>query len=412
VLGMQVEVTIEKLGAQGDGVAVTDGGPVFVPFALPGERVRVKAAGERGTLLKVLEPSADRAAPECSHFGKCGGCAVQHLERKAYLAWKRDQAAAALRSRGIEAEVEEVRPVPPGSRRRTAFTLKREGKRVKICHHGRKSHDLVEIEQCALLEPRLGALVSRLPGVLAPAVGARGAVELWLLACENGIDVTLKGAANAGPDFLANLASEAPSLGVIRVTINGDMALSLASPQVRFAGALATPPPGAFLQAVAAAEAELAGLAVAGVGEAGTVVDLFAGMGAFTFPLARRSRVTAIESDRRSLGALAAASRSAVGFKPITRWARDLFRDPFSARELKSFDAAVLDPPRAGASAQAAELAKSTVPRVVMASCNPSAFARDARTLIDGGYRLDRVTPVDQFLYSPHLELVARFIRT
>lgn len=408
---MLCELTIDRLGAQADGVAATTAGPVFVPFTLPGERVRVEIAGERGTLMEVLEPSPDRVEPICSHFGRCGGCAVQHLRRDAYLAWKREQVAAALASRGVSVEVEAVRPVEAHSRRRTAFTLRREGKSAKLCYHGRKSHELVAIEHCPVLEPRLADLIPRLPELLAPLAKAKGDTELWLTACDNGVDLTIKGAASPKPEHLARIAEAAPSLGVIRVTINGGLALSLSTPVIGFSGARVTPPPGAFIQAVASAEKKLAGLVAAGVGEAKEAADLFAGMGAFTFPLAQRSRVTAVESDRQALAALAAGSRGAAGLKAIATMARDLFRHPLSAHELKRFDAVALDPPRAGASAQATELARSTVKRIAMASCSPASFARDARTLIDGGYLLARVTPVDQFLFSPHIELVAHFVR-
>jgi 23S rRNA (uracil1939-C5)-methyltransferase len=408
---MLCELTIDKLGAQGDGVAGAADGPVFIPFALPGERVRVEVRGERGTLVEVIEPSPDRVEPLCRHFGRCGGCSLQHLAEGPYLAWKREQVLAALASRGLDAEVEAVRPVAGHSRRRTAFTLRREGKTARVCYHGRKSHELVAIEQCPVLEPRLASLIPRLPRLLAPLVKAKSDAELWLTACDNGVDVTLKGAATPKPEHLARIAEEAPALGVIRLTVNGQMALSLTNPRVSFVGATVTPPPGGFLQAVQAAERELAELVAAGVGDAKEAADLFAGMGAFTFVLARRSRVTAVESDRQALAALVAGSRGAQGLKGITTLGRDLFRDPLSVGELKRFEAVALDPPRAGASAQADELAKSNVSRISMASCSPAAFARDARVLIDGGYQMIRVAPVDQFLFSPHIELVAHFVR-
>jgi 23S rRNA (uracil1939-C5)-methyltransferase len=408
---MKLELTIDRLGAQGDGVAQTPDGPVYVPFTLPGERVRIEASGDRGTLDEVLEPSPLRAAPPCPHFGRCGGCAVQHLQPEAYLAWKREQVVAALRARGIEAEVEPVRPVAARSRRRTAFTLRRDGKGAQLCYHGRRSHELIAIEQCPVIDPRLSRLIPELGPLLAPVVKAKGGAELWLTACDNGVDVSIKGAAKAGPALLASLAAEAPALGVIRVTINGELLFSLAAPQVRLGGVAVSPPVGSFLQAVQAAEQELANLVVAGMGDAREAADLFAGLGAFTFPMARQARMTAVESDRQALAALNAACRGAVGVKPISTLGRDLFRDPLSARELKRFDMVALDPPRAGAAAQADGLARSAVPRIVVVSCNPAAFARDARTLIDGGYRLLRVAPVDQFLFSPHLELVAHFRR-
>lgn len=421
------EFTIDRLGAQGDGVALTPDGPVYTPFALPGERVRAEVAGDRATLVAVLEPSPERVEPPCPHFGRCGGCALQHLAPGAYLAWKREQAAAALGARGVEAEVEPVRPVSSGSRRRTAFALRREGERARLCYHGRRSHELIAIDQCPLLEPRLAGLLPALSDLLAPLArsGAKGKsrrgsgtgggseaeAEVWLTACDNGVDMTVKGAPAPGPGLLARLAEAAPALGLIRVTVNGDLMLQRESPRVRFGGVAAAPPPGVFLQAVEAAERELADLLVAGMGEAKDAADLFAGLGAFTFPMARRARVTAVEADSQALAALAAAARGAGGLKPVTTLRRDLFRDPLAPAELRRFDVAALDPPRAGAAAQAAELAKSSVPRIVMASCNPAAFARDARTLLDGGYRLTRVAPVDQFLFSHHLELAAHFVR-
>ena len=406
-----IEVEIDRLGAQGDGIAESPDGPLFVPFALPGERVRIElgVGGKHATLLEVLAQSPDRVDPVCPHFGICGGCTLQHLETDAYLSWKRELVVQALKARGLEAEVEPVRPVPLGSRRRAALALGREGEGLALGYRRARSHDLIDVDVCPILSP---AIVSRLPklkAALAPLLGNKREARVGVTETNTGLDIVVQGV-RPKETALAKLAAEAGKLGVARVTVGGDSVM-LAAPSVRFGLAQVKPPPDAFLQAVPQAEAAMLELVLAGVGKAKRVADLFSGLGTFTLPLAESCAVDAYEADEAALAALAEAARHTPKLKPVRTIARDLFRMPLGPQELKPYDAVVFDPPRAGAAAQAEQLAKSKAKRLVAVSCNPGTLARDLRLLVDGGYRITRVVPIDQFLFSGHVEAVAHLTR-
>ena len=409
---MELEVRIGRLGAQGDGVAEGPDGPLFVPFALPGELVSVIAApgSDRAGLIEVLEPSPDRIAPICPHFGICGGCALQHLEEGAYLAWKRELVVAALRSRGLEAEVEPVRPVPLGSRRRAALALGRSKQGVALGYRRARSHELIDIEVCPVLSPRIVDRLPKLKQALAPLLGGKREARVSVTETESGLDIVLEGV-RPSPASLGAFAGKAASLGVARLTVEGESIGSLTAPEIDLSGAKVRLPPGAFLQASREAEATLAGLVRDGAQGAKRLADLFAGLGTFTFALAKEAAVDAYEADEAAVHALAEAARRTPKLKPVRGIVRDLFRSPLSVKELKAYDAVVFDPPRAGAAAQAETLAKSEVSRLVAVSCNPGTLARDLRILVDGGYRITRVTPVDQFRFSPHIEVVAQLTR-
>lgn len=408
---MTLEVTIERLGAQGDGVAETANGPLFVPFTLPGERVRVAPSddGKHAALLEVIDPSPDRVQPICPHFGVCGGCALQHMDSSAYLAWKRTLVTAALRSRGLEAEVEDVRAVPPGNRRRATFTLGRRRQGLALGYRRARSHDLIDIEVCPILSPEIVRPLPKLKPALAALLGGKREARVGMTATETGLDIVLEGV-RPKEAVLAMLAGIMGTLGVSRITAAGESVM-LTPPTVRFGRAQVKLPPGAFLQAAPAAEAIITTLVREGVGKAKRVADLFAGAGTFSLALAEASAVDAYEADEAALAGLADAARHTPKLKPVRALTRDLFRDPLVPKELEPYDAVVFDPPRAGAAAQAEQLAKSKVKRIVAVSCNPATLARDLRLLVDGGYRITRVVPVDQFLFSPHVEVVAHLTR-
>lgn len=410
---MALEVEIEKLGAQGDGVAEGPDGPLFVPFALPGERARVEPDpdGKHAALLEVLAPSPKRVEPVCPHFGVCGGCALQHLEAQVYLAWKRELVIQALRSRGLDAEVEPTRPVPLGGRRRATFSLGRNEQGLALGYRRARSHDLIDIAVCPVLSPGIVSRLPKLRAVLVPLLGGKREARVGVTETEGGLDVVIEGV-RASERTLAKLAGQAARLGVARVTIGGE-SLMLSLPTVRFGRATVMLPPGAFLQASPEAEAVMTELVCEGIGKAKRkrIADLFAGLGTFTFALAEASAVDAFEEDEAALTALAEAVRHTPKLKPVRTTRRDLFREPISGQELDRCDAVVFDPPRAGAAAQAAQLAKSKVRRLVAVSCNPGTLARDLRLLVDGGYRIARVVPVDQFLFSRHIEMVAHLER-
>lgn len=409
---MQLELRIERLGAKGDGVAEGPEGPLFVPFALPGERVRVEAesGNDRAGLLEVLEVSPDRIEPVCPNFGVCGGCALQHLEARAYLAWKRELVVAALRARGLDAEVEAVRPVAPGSRRRAALALGRGKEGIALGYRRARSHELIDVAVCPVLSPRIVAGLPKLKQALGSLLGGKREARVSVTETRSGLDVVIDGVRPA-PAALGAFAGKAASLGVARLTADGESIVPGGPPEIDLSGARVRLPAGAFLQASGAAEAVLVDLVCQDASGAKRVADLFAGLGTFTFALARNAAVDAYEADVAALHALAEAARNTPKLKPIRTFDRDLFRAPLSAKELQAYDAVVFDPPRAGAAAQAETLAKSEVPRLVAVSCNPGTLARDLRILVDGGYHIARVTPVDQFLFSPHVEVVAHLVR-
>jgi 23S rRNA (uracil1939-C5)-methyltransferase len=409
---MELEVRIERLGAQGDGLAQGPDGPLFVPFTLPGELVKVAAEpGEpRAEPLAIIEPSPERIAPVCQYFGACGGCALQHMEAYAYLAWKRDQVIAALASRGLEAPVEDVRAVPLASRRRAAFTLGRTARGVAFGFRGARSHAIVDIDACPVLSSSIAGRLPKFKSALAPLLGEKREARVTVTEAEQGLDVVVEGIRPSAGLF-AKLAATGANLGAARITVDGESVVLGGEPSVSLSGAEVRMPPGAFLQASRESETVLVGLVKEGVGRAKRVADLFAGFGTFAFALACSAEVDAVEQDEAAIAALGQAARATPKLKPVRTFSRDLFRAPLSARELARYDAVVLDPPRAGAKAQAEALAASQVPKVVMVSCNPGTCARDLRILVDGGYRIARVVPVDQFLFSPHIELVAELER-
>lgn len=412
VRGMaEATLAITRLGHRGDGIADTPTGEVYVPFTLPGETVVVDREGDRARLIEVRSASPVRAIPVCRHFGVCGGCALQHMAPRAYRAWKRDLVVTALAQRGLAPEVAPLIAIDPRSRRRAVLTARRQGKAVTVGYHARLSHRLIDVEGCPVLVPAIERVLPMLRRVIDPLVPAKGDLRVGITATRNGLDLALEGPARRGPALVARVIDDVRRMGVARLSIAGEPVLTLAEPAVEVDGIAVVPPPFAFLQAVEAAEIAMGRLVVDAVAGARLVADLYSGLGTFSLRLARSARVKAVEGDPDALAALAMAAAHASGLKPIETLRRDLARMPLSAGELKGFDAVVFDPPRAGAAAQAAEIARSQVPVVVAVSCSPATLARDLRILVDGGYRIDAVNPVDQFLYAPHIEVVARLSR-
>lgn len=398
---------IVRLGAQGDGVAETARGPVYVPFTLPGEVVQAQVDGERGRLLALDVASPDRVPPVCRHFGVCGGCVLQHMPAAEYRDWKRRQVAAAFRSRGIETEVAELASAA-GPRRRATFSARRGQQTLLLGFHEAGTHNLVDITQCPVLAPRIVEALPHLKALAEPLSSRRGELRLTVTLTDGGLDVAFWDTTHElTPDMRTDIARLAKAARLARVSVAADPVYEAAAPFLRIGAAEVVPPPGAFLQAVAAAEAMMAGLIVEALGKAKTVADLFSGLGAFALRIAQTAKVFAADSDKAAIAAMVAAGRKAQGLKPIEARVRDLFLEPLSPLELNDFAAVVFDPPRAGAEAQARMLAKSKVKTVVAVSCNPATLARDVRILLDGGYRLTALTPIDQFLFSPHIEAVA-----
>ena len=408
---MSETVRIDALGHGGDGIAETPGGRIFVPFTLPGETVAAERDGSRGRLVEVLAASPLRVDPACRHFGTCGGCALQHMERDAYLAWKRETVARSLALAGVEAVVDPVVAVPAASRRRAVLTALRIVRSVLLGFQRRGSNEIVAIEECPVLAPAIATRLGLLREIAAIALRPRRPGRITVLAADNGLDIALTGAAEPDARMLAALGGLGGEPSLARLTVDGREIFLSRRPELDSGGAALLPPAGSFVQASAAAEAAMAAAVLAHVGDGAPVLDLFAGAGTFTLRLARRSPVTAVEGEASLLAAIEAAVRRARGLRPVTTRRRDLFRNPVSPRELNDFGAVVFDPPAAGARAQAEALAQSRVPRVAAVSCNPATLARDARILVDGGYRLERVLPVDQFVFSAEIEVVATFVR-
>lgn len=411
-----VEVTVTGLGGRGDGVADLNGKPLFVPFALPGERVRARPIGPRGDgiaadLDQVLEPAAERVTPPCPHFGTCGGCQLQHLDRAAETAWKRRQVIEALARRGFDAvPVAPTVSIPAGTRRRATFGWRRTAGGLILGFNERQSHRLVDIGPCPVLHPDLEALLPRLRAALAPVLPQGAAGDLLVCLCDQGVDARLDLPEHpdlAGREALAAVA-EALDLARLSLRIDGLVEpLAVRSPPtITFGGRAVALPSGAFLQPSQEGEQAILALVEQGLeGVEGPVADLFCGLGTFSLPLNGRHTVTAIDGDPALIGPLNA-------LPGLRAEVRDLFRDPLAGKDLAPFAAVVFDPPRAGAKDQAEALAAAGPERVVGISCNPATFARDARILVDGGYEITAVTPVDQFAWSPHLEVVAAFRRT
>ncbi len=402
---------IRAVGAKGDGVATGAEGEVFIPYTLPGERVRARISGDRGEIVNIVAPSAERVAAPCRHFGRCGGCALQHWRAEPYRAWKRSLVAEVLRRAGVAGfDLGETISTPAAARRRATIAWKRgHGLGFKA----RGTHDIVAIDGCLVLHKDLLALLPRLERLAALFPPVWRSAALAVTACDNGVDLDIAPMTKGGELTGAALAAFGAAMaeaGVIRVSVNGAALLQMQAPVVRFAGVAVTPPPGGFLQASREGEAALVDLverAAVGVRRA---VDLFSGCGSFSFPLAKSATVEAYDSEASAVAALDAAARRSH-LKPIAARRRDLFARPLLAAELAGADCIVFDPPRAGAEAQAAEIAKARAPLVIGVSCNPQTFARDAAILSQGGYRLTEVTPVDQFVYAAHVELVGVFRR-
>jgi 23S rRNA (uracil1939-C5)-methyltransferase len=416
---VSIRLDIREIGARGDGVAELDGRRYFVPFTLPGETVDAEPRDKRGEgiaadLLEVLAPSRHREAPPCAHFKVCGGCALQHWRRDAYTAWKVELIVRALAQRGVDAPRFEPPLVgAPGERRRADFVLRRQGRRVVAGFHERASAEIVDVGTCVVVRPALDALLEPLRASLASVLPDGGAADAMVNETASGLDLLIR------PHRRLDLSLERRE-ALVALAEGADLArlcwgdrasaepvVVRRTPLVVFGEARIEPPPGAFLQATQRAEQAMRAMVGAWTGDAPKLVDLFAGLGALS--LGRSGKLTLFESDRQAVAAVAAAARRLGG--KVTAERRDLFRNPLTAAELDAFDAVLLDPPRAGAAAQSAELARAKVPRVVYGSCDPGSFARDARTLQDGGYRLEKLLPVDQFLWSPHIELIALFAR-
>ena len=414
---MTQTLTIARMGHQGDGIAETPNGLVFVPGALPGEVISAEVKDGRAEQFDLLEPSPDRRPIHSETYAECGVAPMQHWADEPYLAWKREVVIQTLAREGIETEVEATVAVPQASRRRLALHARSgPGGRVLLGFKARRSWRLVELTDCPVSDPALIAALPGLAKVAAPFLGhPKSAPTLHVTLTDTGLDVDVTGVEKKSGGLTADVRARAivaaHEADLARLSLDGDTLVMARQPRITFGRATVPLPPAAFLQAAPAAEAAMVSRAVEAVRGAKKVADLFCGAGTFTFPLAEVAGVIAADSSAASIAALKAGVSTAQGLKTIDAQARDLFRRPLSPFDLKGCEAIVIDPPRAGALEQTQQLPGTKAGLVVGVSCNPQTFARDARILIDAGFRLEKVTPIDQFLWSTHVELVGVFRR-
>jgi len=401
-------VTVERLGHLGDGVAA---GSVFVPMALPGEVVAGEVVDGRIAAAKIVTPSPDRVRPVCRHFKTCGGCKLQHASDEFVVGWKAGVVRAACEARGISAPIREVKTSPPQSRRRAAFSARRTKKGAIVGFHARASDTIIEIPDCKLLHPDLVAALPFLAELTVMVASRKAEVTYHATPSENGIDLAVEGAQDLDVALRVALPGMAKKGGLARLTWDGELVAERLPPVQHFGDVAVVPPPGAFLQATEHGEAALLASVKQAIGVPKRLLDLFSGCGTFALPLAVGAEVHAIENDAGMLAALDRGWRQAAGLKKTSTEARDLFRRPLMPDELKGFDAIVIDPPRAGAAAQFEQIAASSVRHVAAVSCNPVTFARDAGVLVDAGFVVDWIDVIDQFRWSPHVELVAALSR-
>jgi 23S rRNA (uracil1939-C5)-methyltransferase len=409
------KLNIVRLGHRGDGVAETDNGPVYVPYALPGETVTVEVVRghpDRRHLLHIEKASHERSVPICKHFGACGGCALQHWSLAEYHLWKRSLVVEALAQANVVAPVGDLIDAHGAGRRRAVLHARRGVHDVlEVGFTAPRAHHIVAIDACPVLAPGLAGALPAAWAIAETLKPTGKPLDIQATATDSGLDIDVRGSGALNAAGRTALARVAELHKLARLTRHGELVAQRATPLLRVGRAQVPLPPGAFLQATTEGEETLARLALGYIGKAKHVADLFCGVGTFALRLAESARVSAADSDAEAIKALQRASATTSGLKPIEAETRDLFRRPFVRSELKRFDGLLFDPPRQGAEAQAREIAKSKVPVVVAVSCDAATFARDAKILIEGGYKLDGVTPVDQFRYSYHVEIVAKFAK-
>ncbi|PJE27589.1 23S rRNA m(5)U-1939 methyltransferase [Pseudooceanicola antarcticus] len=400
---------IQRLGHHGDGIAEGPDGALYVPMTLPGERVSGTIAGDRLEGVKILEPSPERVAAPCRHFRSCGGCAVQHAGEDYVAAWKRGIVEVALKGQGLEAAISGVATSPAQSRRRASLSARKTKGGALAGFHGRASGAIVEVPDCQLLHPDLMRALPVAEGLARVGGARKGEISVLATLSEAGLDIAVTGGKPLDEPLRMELTTAAQELDLARLSWEGELIVTRNPPFQRFGRAQVVPPPGAFLQATHHGEQTLLSEVLRITKGAKRVADLFAGCGTFALPITERAEVLAIEGDRAMTAALQEGWRRAGGLHALKAAQRDLFRNPLEGEDFKGIDAAVIDPPRAGAEAQTRALAEARVPVIAAVSCNPVTFARDARLLLEAGYEMGELLVVDQFRWSPHVEVVAGF---
>ena len=409
-------LVIDHVGHHGDGVAMSGGSKIYVPYTLGGETVDVAPVPghhpDRRRLITVEAASPARITPFCPHFGVCGGCAIQHWDAEPYRAWKRELVVTTLAQGGIDCEVAPLVDAHGLGRRRITLHARMGTHDVlKVGFAAANSHDIVPIDRCPILDPHLDGAIEAAWAIAEPLISMGKPLDIQITATDSGLDVDVRGSGTLSTAMIGRLSRVAEQHRLARLTRHGELVLMRSPPVVSIGTAQVALPPGSFLQATVEGEERLAALASAHCKRGKYIADLFCGVGPFALRLAAKSRIAAFDSDAGAVAALQKAATSTSGLKPVKAEARDLFRRPLMPQELRDYDTVVFDPPRQGAQAQATQLAASRIPVVVAISCNVTTFARDVKILIDGGYKIEGVTPVDQFRHTPHVELVAKFRR-
>lgn len=398
-----MSVTIDHIGGRGDGIAK---GPIYVPYSVTGDVLELKLNGKRGRIKKIITPSPHRIEPICDHFGECGGCLLQHVEYQHYALWKAGLVRTALEHRGFE-KPEILAPLisPPASRRRARLHAK-DG---VLGFSERGSHRIIDIQKCPVMVPEIVAMLDPLRGFLK----GRDNMTVHITCADNGLDVVLEGKGEPDLDLRMDIAAFAESNDLARISWLDtslkktlfEMLAERRKPLVKFGNRDITPPPGSFLQATQEGQQALIAHVKRDTAQSTRVVDLFSGCGTFSVALEDDCMVHAVENDDMMLNRQKGSAR-------LTTEVRDLFKRPLLPHELKKYDTAIIDPPRMGAQDQVKEIAQcDALERVIMISCNPISFARDVRILVDSGFQMGPVQPVDQFLFTPHLEMICTLIR-
>ncbi len=400
------EHLITRLGHLGDGVA---DGPVFAPLTAPGDVVTGQLDDGRLSDIRIVKSSDHRVSAPCSHFRGCGGCNLQHLGDAFVADWKASVVRDTLSLVGLEPKIRPTLTSATRSRRRATFAARRTKKGTLVGFHGRASDAVIPVPKCILVRPALLDALAVAHDLAELGASRKGVLAVSVTEMETGLDFSVHGGKPLDTALRIALAQLADAKKLTRLSWDDETVALREAPRVFFDGIAVEPSPGAFLQATEEGESQLIQLVQEIVGTAKQVVDLFSGCGTFALPLARRAEVLAVEDSEAMLESLDKGWRMAAGLKIVETARRDLFRNPLLPDELNKFDAVVVDPPRAGAEAQITQLAASDVPSIAHVSCNPQTFARDAKTLVDAGYTLDWVQPVDQFRWSPHIELIGAF---
>jgi 23S rRNA (uracil1939-C5)-methyltransferase len=403
-----MKVTIERLGHLGDGIAP---GPIFAAMTLPGEVVEGDVADGKMSAPRILTPSSDRVKPSCSHYKACGGCGLMHGSDAFVANWKQEVVKNALSGQDMEAEFRPIHTSPSNSRRRAGLAGKRTKNGAMIGFHTRGTRTLIEVPNCQVLHPALKNVTPALKELTVAGASRKAEISFLVTHSLGGVDVVAKGGKPLDGPARIELAQIASKHELARLIWEDDIVCEISAPVQKFGTTQVNPPGGTFLQATEEGERALVEAVLETVSGAKKILDLFSGCGTFSLPLAQNAEVHAVEGEASMLEALDRGWRFDTGLKPVTTEARDLFRRPLLPDEFKGFDAVVIDPPRAGAEAQITEVAASGVKLVAMVSCNPVSFARDAAVLNAAGYVLEWVQVVDQFRWSSHVEIVAKFTK-